>query len=111
MDTIAAFMMGETHRNNKMKVFDWNKAAELIIKYNLTDADARLIEDWASTGGNILTDGNLNINSYTYLASTWATPVLWTDEEIYECWTWEDETNWNSHTKWPQSAIEILKKR
>ena len=108
---MTAFMMGEANRNNKMKVFDWNKAAKLIVKYNLTEADAGLIEDWFWTGGNILTNGNLNINSYTYLASTWATPVLWTDEEIYDCWIWEDETDWDSDTKWPQSAIEILRKR
>ena len=111
MDSMTAFMMGQANRGNKTKVFDWNKAAELIIKYNLTDADAGLIEDWGYTGGNILTDGNLNINSYTYLESTWATPVLWTDDAIYECWVWEDETDWDSNTKWPQSAIEILKKR
>lgn len=111
MDSMIAFMMGQAHRNDKLKVFDWNKAAELIVKYNLTDADAGLKEDWGFTGGNILTDGNLNINSYTYLASTWATPVLLTDEEVYDCWIWEDETDWDSDTKWPQSAIEILKKR
>ena len=111
MDSMIALMMGEMHRNDKRKVFDWDKAAELIIKYDLTDADAGLKEDWCFTGGNILTDGNLNINSYTYLASTWATPVLWTDDAIYECWVWEDETDWDRDTKWPQSAIEILKKR
>ena len=111
MDIMRAFMMGQSNRNNKLKVFDWDKAAELIIKHKLTDADAGLVEDWTCTGGNILTDGNLNIDSYTYLASTWATPVLWADDAIYECWIWEDETDWDSHTKWPQSAIEILKKR
>ena len=111
MDSMTAFMMGMTHKKDRLKVFDWDKAAKLIVKYNLTDADAGLKEDWTFTGGNILTDGNLNINSYTYLASTWATPVLWTEEEIYECWTLGDETDWDSDTKWPQSAIEILKKR
>ena len=111
MDTMTAFMMGQITRDNKLKVFDWDKAARLIVKYNLTDADAGLKEDWTYTGGNILTDGNLNINSYTYLASTWATPILWTDDAIYDCWLWEDETNWDSDTKWPQSAIEILKRR
>ena len=111
MDTMMAFAMGQAHKNDRLKVFDWNKAAQLIVKHKLTDADAGLKEDWTFTGGNILTDGNLNINSYTFLASTWATPVLWTDEEIYECWAWGDETDWDSDTKWPQSAIEILKKR
>ena len=49
------------------------------------------------------------MNDYTYLSSTWAVPELDMDGEIVDCYRMEHEVpGWNSNTKWPQSALDIL---
>lgn len=42
MDTMTAFMLGAAFRESEQKVFDWNKAAELIKEHNATAARAGL---------------------------------------------------------------------
>jgi hypothetical protein len=108
MDTIQAFAMGEAHRYDPMRVFDWDKAAETIKKLRPSVAAAGLQGDWEYTGGEIFRDGKINRKSYTYLASTWAIPELCIDGVFIECWRWMDETKWNEYTKWPKSAVKIL---
>lgn len=53
------------------------------------------------------------MDDYTYLASTWATPVLsYKDGEVeleFPCFVMEHDTEWNEKTKWPESALKILK--
>lgn len=114
MDTMAAFMMGMLNRNNTPKVFDWNKAAEIIKERNVRVASAGLQGDLEYTEGVILEDGIPVMDDYTYLASTWATPVLiiyHNDLAEYEeipCFIYGDKTEWDADTKWPQSALDIL---
>ena len=96
-----------------IKVFDWDKAARIIKEQGITEADAGLSEDFGNTGGTILENGKPIIESYTYLASTWATPVLVTsdlDDGLTEipCYIMQSQTEWNAKTKWPQSALNIL---
>lgn len=58
----------------------------------------------------ILEDGKPCTNSYTYLASTWATPQIEIDGEFIDCYRMESEVpGWDSGTKWPESALAILK--
>ncbi len=90
------------------KVFDWDKAAELIRLRKPKSVEAGLTEDWSYTGGTIYEDGRVVLDSYTYLKSNWATPVIVLDGEEAECWRYRDETEWDSHTKWPASALHIL---
>lgn len=112
MDTMNAFMMGETNRHKELKVFDWDKAAQLIKENGFKDASAGLAGDWEYTGGEIFTDGKPNMDDYTYLASTWATPEIEIDGEVYDCYKMESETpNWDSHTKWPKSALDIINQK
>ena len=108
MNTFNAFLRGEAARGNTMRVFDWDKAAELIRDRKPQYAAAGLLEDWEWTGGVIYEDGKIVTTSYTYLASTWATPELYIDGEAIPCWVWETETKYNSDTKWPKSARDIL---
>ena len=55
-------------------------------------------------------DGKIIKDDYTYLASTWATPVLILEyEEEIECYVMQSKTKYRHDTKWPQSAIDILK--
>ncbi len=109
MNSMAAFAMGEANRGKELMVFDWEKAALLIKENGFKDACAGLFSDWEYTGGNIFRDGKPNYNDYTYLASTWATPEIEIDGETYDCYKMQSETdNWDSYTKWPQSALDIL---
>ena len=110
MSTMNAFAMGEANRGNEQKVFDWNKCARIIKEKEVTQASAGLIEDWFWTGDEIYIDDKPNLECHPYLASTWATPtlVINDDEEEIECYVMASETEWNSDTVWPTSALEIL---
>lgn len=111
MDTMSAFAMGEASRDNPPKVFDWDKAAQLIRERNPKEASAGLAEDWGCTGGDIYRDGAPvpQGQTYTYLTSTWAAPVLQMDGEAVECWMFKkDSPGWDSGTYWPESALAIL---
>ena len=117
MDTSAAFMMRQMARavNAESKVFDWDKAASLLLEYDAVDAYAGLKEDWVATWGEILRDGKIVAKGYMYLASNWATPVVdisSRDGKNYEfdCYKMEHETEWDANTRWPSSAKKIYKK-
>lgn len=111
MDTLSAFIMGDMNRWKERKVFDWNKAARLIRENDIVNAYAGLAEDWNDTSGQILEHGLVIRSDYTYLASTWATPVIYDSDKQkeYPCYVMEHETRWNESTKWPASAVKILK--
>jgi len=90
-------------------VFDWNKAAKLIREQKPKAASAGLQSDWEWTGGKIYQDGDPVEDDYTYLSSTWSTPELDMDGEITECYLMQSESpEWDSDTKWPESARNIL---
>lgn len=109
MRTDLAFAMGEANRHKSLMVFDWDKAAELIRERRPKRAEAGLSGDWEYTGGVIYEDGLPVRDDYTYLASTWATPELYIDDECVDCWRYQDDTpDWDAHTKWPDSAVAVL---
>lgn len=103
-------LRGMMNRGNEMKVFDWDKAAQLIKEKKPKEAIAGLSEDWFWTAGTIFSNGKPVTNGCTYLASTWATPVLiLDDEEKIPCWRMQSETpGWDADTEWPESARSIL---
>ena len=110
MDTLSAFAMGEAFRGCEQKVFDWDKAAHLIHTNKPKLAIAGLLEDMEYTSGVIYEDDNLVRNDYTYLSSTWATPVIVMDGKPIECYKMQSEVpKWNEDTKWPSSALKILR--
>jgi hypothetical protein len=111
MDTIAAFARGEANRGKELMVFDWEKAAQIIKECNAQEASAGLSGDWGYTGGEILRGGKpvAKEDSYTYLASTWATPELQIDDEIIPCFRMQSKTpSWDSDTFWPEEARKVL---
>lgn len=111
MDTLQAFAMGEANRDKEQMVFDWNKAARLIVNSGLKDASAGLAGDWEYTGGDIFLDGKIvnKEDTYTFLASTWATPQIVVGGKTYECYKMQFELpDWNAETYWPESARNIL---
>jgi hypothetical protein len=110
MKSAQAFANGDANRHRESMVFDWHKAAELIRDAKPEVARAGLQSDWEWTGGTIFADGEPDHDSYTYLASTWATPELEMDGEIVPCFKMQSEVpEWYSGTKWPDSAVAILK--
>jgi len=111
MRTMAAYMMGQMNRNNRVKVFDWDKAARLIRERGAREARAGLAGDWEWTGGAILKVGFpvAQHDTYTYLSSTWATPEIEIDGILEDCWCWQDDSpGWDEHTYWPESAKALL---
>jgi hypothetical protein len=108
---MQAFMMGQANRNNELKVFDWNKAAQIIKDNKFQNAEAGLMEDWNYTADQIF-DNNLPTlkeNTYTYLASTWATPSIYINGVFIECYKMQSETpGWDQHTFWPEDSRKIL---
>lgn len=110
MDTLSAYAMGMASRGNESKVFDWDEAAKMIRDSKCTDAAAGLDEDWGCTCGVIYRDGKPVKDDYTFLASTWATPAIMIDGCKTPCFKMaHDVLYWNAHTKWPPSALKILK--
>ena len=112
MDSLTAFEMGRANRNKELMVFDWHKAAKLIKESNCKVASAGLQHDWEWTGGKIFEDGKPLTDRYTFLSSTWAIPEIEIDGNIQECYIMQSESpdkKWDNDTKWPKSALEILK--
>jgi hypothetical protein len=93
-----------------MMVFDWAKAARLIAERKPKEASAGLEGDWEWTGGLIYADGAPvpQEETYVYLASTWATPELYLDGDVIDCFVMEPDTEWRSGTYWPPEALRIL---
>ncbi|MCG2586535.1 hypothetical protein [Massilia sp. TS11] len=111
---MAAFMMGEANRGREMMVFDWDKAAKIIAERQPQSASAGLQGDFEWTGGEIWNGGVIvpRDQTYTYLASTWATPILVIDDEEISCYRMESEVpGWHSGTYWPESARATLAER
>ena len=110
MNTMEALIRGQVAQGRELMVFDWRKAARLIVDFKAKKASAGLTGDWEWTGGNILNDGQPNFHGYTYLASTWAVPQLEIDGVVHDCFCMQSEApDWDSGTKWPAEAVAILK--
>lgn len=71
MDSLRAFLMGDLNRGRGLMVFDWDKAAELIKRFNPECAFAGLRGDWEWTGGCIYSDGKPVMDAYTYLTANY----------------------------------------
>ena len=106
----AARSAAAKRRGGVGKVFDWDKAARRILETQAFNASAGLAGDWGCTSGEIWRDGKPvpQEDTYIYLASPWATPELDIDGNIEDCWIAADQTEWNSGTYWPDSALAII---
>ena len=104
--------MGEASQDSPLMVFDWHKAARIIKERQPQNASAGLSGDWEWTGGTIWGNGKPvpESDTYTYLASTWATPEIMIDGETMDCFVMQDEApeDWDAATYWPESARALL---
>jgi len=110
------FLGSPAPKGSPVKAFDFDKAAIIIkdrlLKYPDLIAEAGLEGDWNYTGGIIFENSNPVSNSYTYLASNWATPTLilsWDgmEQEEIEC-SCEQNDRFNSSSKWDEISLKIL---
>ena len=111
MDSMTAFARAKAAQGNEQMVFDWEKAARLILEHKATYASAGLRGDWEWTGGPIFADGEPvpKDQTYVYLASNHAEPELELNGDMIECYRPCSETpGWRSDTYWPQEALNIL---
>lgn len=114
MDTFSAMIRGEVARASgaPARVFDWNKAVDLIKEHGIKNASAGLESDLEWTGGTILENGEPKSSEFCYLFSVWATPILIDDDtgKEYDCYIYADEEHnpnkWNEHTIWPKEVLE-----
>ena len=113
MDVNEVMEQGRLNRDKELRVFDWDEAARRIKASGATEAVAGLQRDMGCTSGCILLHGKPlteRDSTYTYLASTWATPVLVLDDGVERaCYRMQSEVPaWDAHTLWPESALAIL---
>lgn len=95
--------------SEKFYIFDWMHAAELIKKLNPKTAYVGLMDDWSNTSGKIINNYRPYWGDYTFLASSWAHPVLKISDALYKCYIIEElKPDCNEYTKWPKEAIEVL---
>jgi hypothetical protein len=101
--------LAEAAKDGRVRVFDWDKAADIITGKHLTEAAAYLANDSKSTWRPILADGRPAPTEFVWLASPWGVPTLDTGEEAgVPCWRWQEDTSWTGDTYWPASALAIL---
>lgn len=120
METLDAFLLGYVSKDDPSRSFDWDKAAAILAERRPDRAYAGLESDLEYTCGCIWQGGSPLLDAReadsgseygtqdTYLASTWALPVLLVDGEKIPCWRYEGETVWGPSTRWPESALEIV---
>src|ERR1044072_2993968 len=114
MDTQQAFKNGQDNRGKTYKIFDWVKAAQIIVDNDIKNAVAGLDQDFEWTADMILENGKPLHDGYSYLWSTWATPILVDadTEKEYDCYCTEDNKprHYDKKSKWDEESLDILKK-
>ena len=111
MDTMSIYYKVLASRDMEIMVFDWHKAAQIILDETPQEASAGLAGDWGYTGVIIYRNGEIypEDETSTYLASTWATPGLELDGLRRDCYKMASEAlEWDAGTYWPSSARQIL---
>lgn len=108
----------DVSRITGLKVFDWNKAAQIIMEAPAGSAEAWITGDKSATRGPIFEHGKPYMGRYkACLASRMGTPVLRLDDEPMECWMdLKDIPREWVYPKmdspleiwWPNSALRIL---
>jgi hypothetical protein len=114
MDTLSAYIRNRAAGACELMVFDWEKAARLIVERKAKHASAGLADDWEWTGGEIFANGAPvpHEDTYVFLSSSWATPEIEIDGQREDCFRMRGATpGWDSDTYWPPEAIAILNAR
>ena len=108
-------------KDNKLKcipgkMFDWDKAVDIINDENISNAAIGLAEDWFHTGAKILEDNKpiQKEDMRVFAFSDWATPCLYDygSDIAYECWKERDDSDFQTliHDVWTEDLIRRLHK-
>lgn len=111
MESLKAFARGLASQGERVRTFDWIKAANIIKANPDKDWYAGLSSDLEWTGGKIWDGSEKAIvkNTTTYLSSSWATPVIYDSEgDETDCWVYQDTVKWNSGTQYPEEFMSII---
>jgi hypothetical protein len=109
-----AFISGPINPGGKKMVFDW----DLMVDYFRTNntpyenVTIGLNGDWKYTSSYAIKDGRIceTPSDQMWLSSTHCIPSFSLDGEYgYECWKWEDETEYKTLTFWPKHCVEKLR--
>ena len=109
----AAFKAGRDNVNNKLKVFDWDKFTDYILSLGEIPENViiGLNGDFDNTNGYAIKNGKIckERDPSMWLSSTHCVPCFTFDNEsCEECWLWEDETEYNRRTFWPEHCVAKL---
>lgn len=85
-------------QGQKIMVFDWEKAADLITKYNIMNAEAFIRNDEITTCGKIIDNGRLVADHDAILESYQDKPTLrnMDNGDEWECFQYKYTTNWTA---------------
>ena len=109
----AAFKAGRENANSKLKVFDWDKFTDYILSLDKLPENViiGLNGDFEHTNGYAIRNGKIwnRPDPSMWLSSTHCVPCFTFDNEsCEECWLWEDETEYDRRTFWPEHCVVKL---
>lgn len=82
----------------KIMVFDWIQAAQIITEYNIINAEAFIRGDEMRTAGRIINQGHLVADHDAILESYLDEPTLRNCDtgDEWPCYTYKASTNWTA---------------
>ena len=94
MESMLAFTQTCINKDKPKMFFDWKKAIEIIKEKRPQQAKAGLRDDWEYSGIIIYRNGKFidREDIFINLSSTFATPELYVDGKIIECFYYKEET-------------------
>lgn len=94
----------------KIRVFDWEKAAKIILERKAEKAVAGIDTDWLGTRDAIYKDGKPveNRDSGAYLQSHWGFPTLSVNGDMIQCYREVKVESDELFDWWPDRALEVL---
>ena len=110
---IHAFSVGRANSDNIRQIFDWDKLTEwLLDNPKIENMYIGLNGDFDNTYAQIIKNGQIYylLSERGYFSSTHCVPIFTIDmQDGFECWSWQDQTEYGKRTFWPKHCIEKLR--
>lgn len=97
--------MENEKEGEKIMIFDWLEAAEIITRHNIMNAEAFIKGDEMRTAGRIINDGKLVADHEAILESYLDEPTLRNCDtgDEWPCYQYKASTNWTA-----QAIIKLV---